>query len=146
MEHHEGSVINIHVASVESNMPLPFVQSGVSAGFPSPALDFEDLSIDLNQHLIKNPSATFYGRVNGDSLINAGISDGDLLVIDRSVRPENGKIAVCFIDGDFTAKRIQISKTEILLIPENEDYPTITVTKENNFLIWGIVTHVIKKL
>jgi DNA polymerase V len=107
-------------------------------------LDFVDLSIDLNRHLIKNPSATFYGRVKGDSLKNAGISNGDLLIIDRSLEPTNGKIAVCYIDGEFTAKRVQISKKEILLIPENENYQPIRVTEENNFLIWGIVTHVIK--
>ncbi|HRO07476.1 MAG TPA: translesion error-prone DNA polymerase V autoproteolytic subunit [Saprospiraceae bacterium] len=125
-------------------MALPYVEEGISAGFPSPALDFVDLSIDLNRHLIKHPSATFYGRVKGDSLINAGISNGDLLIIDRSIEPANGKIAVCYIDGEFTAKRIQISRNEVWLIPENEAYQPIRVTEDNDFMIWGIVTHVIK--
>lgn len=120
------------------------MEEGISAGFPSPALDFVDLSIDLNRHLIKHPSATFYGRVKGDSLINAGISNGDLLIIDRSIEPANGKIAVCYIDGEFTAKRIQISRNEVWLIPENEAYQPIRVTEDNDFMIWGIVTHVIK--
>lgn len=139
-----GNTIDIFSADTESELSIPYVDSGISAGFPSPALDFVDLSIDLNRHLIKNPSATFYGRVKGDSLKNAGIFNGDLLIIDRSLEPSNGKIAVCFIDGEFTAKRIQISKKEILLVPDNENYQPIRVTEENNFLIWGIVTHVIK--
>ena len=137
-------IIDIFSAETETALELPYVHEGISAGFPSPALDFVDLTIDLNRHLIKNPSATFYGRVKGESLKNAGINNGDLLIIDRSLEPTNGKIAVCYIDGEFTAKRIQINKDEILLIPENENYPTLKVTADNNFLIWGIVTHVIK--
>jgi DNA polymerase V len=143
---HTGNFIDIFSADTETALSLPFVESGISAGFPSPALDFIDISIDLNKHLIKHPSATFYGRVKGDSLKNAGIDTGDLLIIDRSLEPTNGKIAVCFIDGEFTAKRIQINKKEILLIPENENYQPIKVTQENDFLIWGIVTHVIKNM
>ena len=141
---HKVNILDIFSADTETELNLPFVDSGISAGFPSPALDFIDLSIDLNKHLIKHPSATFYGRVKGDSLKNAGIENGDLLIIDRSLEPTNGKIAVCYIDGEFTAKRIQINKDEILLIPENENYQTLKVTADNNFLIWGIVTHVIK--
>ncbi len=143
---HQGNILDIFSANTETELNLPFVESGISAGFPSPALDFIDLSIDLNKHLIKHPSATFYGRVKGDSLKNAGIENGDLLIIDRSIEPVNGKIAVCYIDGEFTAKRIQINKDEILLIPENENYQTLKVTADNNFLIWGIVTHVIKNV
>ncbi len=143
---HQGNILDIFSANTETELNLPFVESGISAGFPSPALDFIDLSIDLNKHLIKHPSATFYGRVKGDSLKNAGIENGDLLIIDRSIEPTNGKIAVCYIDGEFTAKRIQINKDEILLIPENENYQTLKVTADNNFLIWGIVTHVIKNV
>lgn len=140
---HNGNIIDIFSANTETVLELPYVHDGISAGFPSPALDFIDLTIDLNRHLIKNPSATFYGRVKGNSLKNAGIYNGDLLVIDRSVEPTNGKIAVCYIDGNFTAKRLKVTKKEIWLIPENEDYEPILV-KDENFLIWGIVTHVIK--
>lgn len=141
---HNGNIIDIFSADTETELELPYVDNGISAGFPSPALDFVDLTIDLNRHLIKNPSATFYGRVKGESLKNAGICNGDLLIIDRSLEPTNGKIVVCYIDGEFTAKRVQIFKNEILLIPENENYQPIRVTEENNFLIWGVVTHVIK--
>ncbi len=143
---HAGNLIDIFSADTESELMLPFVNEGISAGFPSPALDFVDLSIDLNKHLIKHPSATFYGRVKGESLKNAGVSDGDLLVIDRSLEPINGKIAVCFIDGEFTAKRIKKSKLELWLMPENDDYEPIKITEDNNFVVWGVVTHVIKSL
>ncbi len=143
---HSGTLIDIYSVDTATELDIPYVEGGISAGFPSPALDFIDLTIDLNKHLIKNPSATFYGRVKGFSLKNAGIDDGDLLIIDRSIEPQNGKIAVCFIDGEFTAKRIEIKKDEVWLHPENEEYKSIKVTKENSFLIWGVVTHVIKNM
>ena len=143
---HTSKTIDIYSALTETEIQLPVVTEGISAGFPSPALDFVDLTIDLNKHLIKHPSATFYGRVKGNSLKNAGISDGDLLVIDRSLEPANGKIAVCYIDGEFTAKRIKLTKNELWLLPENEDYEPIKIEKENDFLVWGVVTYVIKSL
>ncbi len=139
-----GNIIDIFSADTETALALPFVDNGISAGFPSPALDFIDISIDLNKHLIKHPAATFYGRVKGESLKNAGISNNDLLIIDRSLEATNGKIAVCYIDGEFTAKRIKIKANEVWLTPENENYEAIRVTEENDFVIWGIVTHVIK--
>jgi DNA polymerase V len=136
--------IHIHPVLIQTTLPLPFIESGISAGFPSPALDFTDAAIDLNKHIIQHPSATFYGRVKGNSLKNAGISDGDLLVIDKSLEPRNGKIAVCFLDGEFTAKRIYKTKTELWLMPENEEYKPIPINENNELIIWGIVTHVIK--
>lgn len=139
-----GNTIALFSANTETKLKLPYVDSGISAGFPSPALDFIDVSIDLNKQLIKHPSATFYGRVKGFSLKNAGIDDGDLLVIDKSLEPTNGKIAVCFIDGEFTAKRIKITQKEVWLMPENDDYQAIKVTDNNTLVVWGIVTHVIK--
>jgi len=122
------------------------VEQGISAGFPSPADDFLDVSIDLNKELIKNPSATFYGRVKGDSMKNAGMENGDLLIIDKSLEPTDNKIAVCFIDGEFTVKRIKIEADLIWLVAENKAYKPIKVTKDSEFLIWGIVTTVIKKV
>ncbi len=139
-----NKTINIFSALTDTALDLPIITEGISAGFPSPALDFVDLTIDLNKHLIKHPSATFYGRVKGSSLKNAGIDDGDLLIIDRSLEPTNGKIAICYIDGEFTAKRISVKKNELWLMPENDSYKPIKIEKENDFLIWGIVTHVIK--
>lgn len=138
------NLIELFPAAVETNLEIPFFQEGISAGFPSPALDFEDLKIDLNKHLIRNPSATFFGKVKGQSLKNAGIEDGDLMVIDRSAQPLNNKIAVVFLDGEFTAKRIQKRGNEIWLVPENEAYQPIKLDPDNQFLVWGIVTYVIK--
>ena len=138
--------ISIFRPEVGGELFLPVLSAGISAGFPSPAMDFMDVSIDLNQLMIKHPSATFFGRVQGTSMLDAGISDGDLLVIDRSLSPANNKIAVCFVDGEFTIKRIQKEVDCCWLMPANEKYKPIKVTKDNDFLVWGIVTHVIKKV
>jgi DNA polymerase V len=138
--------ISIFSLEIGSELFLPVLSAGISAGFPSPAMDFMDVSIDLNQLMIKHPSATFFGRVQGNSMLDAGISDGDLLVIDRSLSPSNNKIAVCFIDGEFTIKRIQKEVDCCWLLPANEKYKPIKVTAENDFIVWGIVTHVIKKV
>ena len=122
------------------------VEQGVSAGFPSPADDFKEVRISLDKELVKNKDATFYARVSGDSMIEAGLDDGDLIVIDRSLNPENGKIAVCFIDGDFTVKRIKKEKNKLYLIPENKRYKTIEINEGDELIIWGIVEYVIKKI
>ncbi|WP_133548178.1 LexA family protein [Salegentibacter sp. 24] len=128
------------------NLIMPLSTNGISAGFPSPADDHLEDIIDLNHQLIKNKEATFFGRAEGDSMIGAGIGNGDLLVIDKSLRPKNDNIAVCFLDGEFTVKRIKIEKDIIWLVAENEKYQPIKVTSENDFVIWGIVTHCIKDL
>ncbi len=144
LKHHTSTTIDIISAISETALELPLVSEGISAGFPSPALDFADMTIDLNKHLIKHPASTFYGRVKGESMKDDGIDNGDLLVIDKSLEPMNNKIAICFIDGEFTIKKIKIEKDICWLIPANEKYKPIKVTSENDFLIWGIVTHVIK--
>jgi DNA polymerase V len=143
---HTTQTITFYGINQSTPIELPFVANGISAGFPSPADDFLDLNIDLNKYLIKNPSTMFYGRVRGDSMIDAGIHDGDLLIIDKSLETKEGKIAVCFIDGEFTVKRIKIEKDCVWLIAENQNYKPIKVTKDNDFIIWGIVTNVIKNL
>jgi len=143
---HHTTNLEIYTADTSTSIHLPFVESGISAGFPSPADDFLDASIDLNREFVKNPSTTFYGRVRGDSMINAGLNEGDLLIIDKSLEPIDNKIAVCFIDGEFTVKRIKIEKEVVWLIAENEKYQPIKVTADNDFVIWGIVTTVIKNV
>lgn len=125
---------------------MPFVSSGIKAGFPSPAADFDGTKISLDQIVIKHKEATFYAKASGNSMMDAGINDGDILVIDRSLEPTHNKIAVCFIDGEFTVKRIQIEKDCIYLVPENKDYDPIKVTEDNELIIWGIVTYVLKSL
>ena len=122
------------------------VEQGISAGFPSPADDFKEIRISLDKELVKNQESTFYARVSGDSMLGAGIDDGDLLVIDKSLSPENGKIAVCFIDGDFTVKRIVKEKGKLYLKAENKKYKSIELSEDSELIIWGIVEYVIKKL
>jgi len=130
---------------VQSNGAL-FIDTGISAGFPSPADDFRETRISLDEELILNKEATFFAKVSGQSMIGAGLDDNDLLVIDRSLEPKNNKIAVCFLDGEFTVKRLKVRDGEVWLQPENPEYPIIKITEENNFIIWGIVTNVIKKV
>lgn len=142
----ETSKIDFYVADTSSEVELPLVNESISAGFPSPADDYIELSIDLNKELIKNQSSTFYGRVKGYSMKDAGIEDNDVLIIDKSLEPKNGSVAVCFLDGEFTVKRISIKKDFIYLNPENNSFKPIKITKENDFVIWGIVTYVIKKM
>jgi DNA polymerase V len=141
---HVSDSLDIYSALSDSELSLPLVPGGINAGFPSPAMDFMDLSIDMNKHLIKHPSATFYGRVKGESMRDVGINDGDLLVIDKSIEATDGKIAICYLDGEFTIKRIKMEKDCCWLMPANEQFQPIKVTADNDFLIWGIVTHVIK--
>ena len=122
------------------------VEQGISAGFPSPADDFKEVRISLDKELVKNKEATFYAKVSGESMVGAGLDDGDLLVIDRSLDPESGKIAVCFIDGEFTVKRIKKVGDRLYLMPENKKYKRIEIKEENELIIWGVVEYVIKKV
>tara|TARA_B110001454_G_scaffold172368_1_gene163375 strand:+ start:113 stop:544 length:432 start_codon:yes stop_codon:yes gene_type:complete len=138
--------LNFLVPKKENNLGQWLIEQGISAGFPSPADDFKELRISLDKELVKNEEATFYARVSGDSMQGAGLENGDLLIIDRSIEPSNNKIAVCFIDGEFTVKRIKIESKKIQLIPENKKYSPIEINEENELIIWGIVTYVIKKL
>ena len=130
----------------KSELNIPMIPDGVSAGFPSPAQDFMENNIDLNKELSENPLATFYIKVSGNSMTDAGIDDKDILVVDRSIEPSDKKIAICFVDGEFTVKRLKLEKGVLYLMPENQNYNPIKISEENNFIIWGIVTFVIKKL
>jgi DNA polymerase V len=130
----------------ENNQKHPFISGGIKAGFPSPAADFDETKISLDNVLVKNREATFYAKASGNSMIGAGIDDGDIMVIDRSLEPRDGKIAICFVDGEFTVKRIKIKKDGIYLMPENSAFEPIKVTENNELIIWGIVTYVIKSV
>ncbi len=132
---HAANTIDFYTTETKLHMDIPFADGGISAGFPSPAQDFLDMSIDLNKELIKNPPATFYGRVKEDSMKDLGIENGDLLIIDKSLEPQNGKIAVCFIDGEFTVKKIKFEEDFLWLIPANKKYKPIKITEENDFII-----------
>ncbi len=125
---------------------LQFFEGRVQAGFPSPAQGEYADTIDLNRALITNPAATFCARVIGNSMVDAGINEGDLLIIDRSLTPHDGNVAVCFVDGDFTVKRLSVRDDGIYLIPANAQFPELRVSEESNFQVWGVVSHIIKKL
>lgn len=141
-----NKALKFYPISVVTQLQRQYIESGIKAGFPSPAEDFSDMAIDLNLELIKNPSATFFSRVSGDSMQDVGIHNGDLLIIDKSLEVVNNKIAVCYLDGEFTLKRIKIEKECCWLMPANTSYNPIKVTSDNDFIVWGIVTYVIKSL
>lgn len=135
--------VKLYNSNLTTEYRLPLYPS-VRAGFPSPASDFLEQDIDLNKTLIRHPSATFFARVDGNSMKNAGIDDGDLLVVDRSLHYKDNAIVVCYIDGEFTVKRLKLGEKCHYLVAENEDYSPIIVTKENHFIVWGVVASVIK--
>ncbi len=143
---HKSDSLTFFTPKAFKNSGAHFFDTGISAGFPSPAEDFKEQRLSLDRELVKNKEATFFARVSGQSMIGAGLDDNDLLVIDRSLEPTNNKIAVCFLDGEFTVKRLKVDKDEVWLQPENPNYPIIKITQENDFIIWGIVTNVIKKV
>lgn len=141
----KSSDIDLYIADPTSQMPLPYADGGIQAGFPSPAQDYISETLDLNYEIVRHPASTFYGRVNGDSMIDEGIEEGDILVIDRSIEPENGDLAVCCVDGDFTVKRLHFEPGKVWLEPANELYDPILITPECRFDVWGVVTYTIKK-
>ena len=138
--------LELHEIEDSEEVVLKFFESRIQAGFPSPAQGMFGDTIDLNRELISNPAATFCARVIGSSMVDAGINNGDLLIIDKSLEPHDGDIAVCFVDGDFTVKRISLRTDGLYLTPANRQYPELRVSEESNFQIWGIVSHVIKSL
>ena len=129
-----------------SSQDLPVFIARISAGFPSPAADYEEGKLDLNKHLIKNPAATFFVRVTGDSMVGAGIHDGDLLIVDRAKDPKNGSVIIAVLDGQLTVKRLRIRRGKLSLEPENDNYPVQPITEGMEFEVWGVVTNVIHPL
>jgi len=138
-------ISKIYLSSMRKSKPLPLYVSGVYAGFPSPAEDHTDSNLDLNEYLVKHPAATFYIYAKGDSMINSGIYDGDLMVVDRSLVPGQNSIIIAVINGEFTVKKIHRIKNKMYLVPNNKQYKPIEVTSDMDFVIWGIVTHTIHK-
>lgn len=136
--------LTFHAPDLSTRQEIPVAGGEVKAGFPSPADDFLDAPLDLNREFVHNPASTFFVRVSGDSMAGGGIGDGDLLIVDRSVAPYDGCIAVCYVDGEFTVKRVRLEKGCAWLMPSNPKYQPIRVDASNDFQIWGIVRHVIK--
>lgn len=138
-------MLKLYKASTDTNIKLPLFSSTVSAGFPSPAEDFVEKELDLNEFMISHPAATFFVKVKGDSMQGAQISDGDILVVDRSKEPRNNSIVIAFVDGEFLVKRILKKGDNLFLIPENPKFTPIRITNEMDFKIWGMVTFIIKQ-
>ena len=142
--------VKLHIYSADTStlLDLLFVDGGIKAGFPSPAQDYLTECIDLNKELIRRKETTFLARVSGNSLIEAGICDGDIVVIDKSLEAKNGDFVVAFIDGEFTLKEFHHDEKNncAWLIPHNKDFAPIKVTKENDFMVWGVLTYTIKQL
>ncbi|MFH7326662.1 LexA family protein [Desulfurivibrio sp. C05AmB] len=130
----------------QTELKSPLFAGEVSAGFPSPADDYVDSRLDLNDFLVKHPAATFFVRVAGDSMIGAGIHHGDILVVDRSLEPVSGKVVIAVVNGELTVKRLQQENGLVRLVAENPDYPPIELTEETAGEIWGVVTSVIHSL
>ena len=138
-------MFQLYRADISTNLRLQFAEGGIRAGFPSPAQDYITESVDLNRMLVRHPASTFYAKVVGDSMAEEGITEGDILIIDRSIEPEHGDLAVCCLDGEFTLKRLCYRGGERLyLMPSNRRYKPIEVTSEADFRVWGIVTYTIK--
>lgn len=140
--------VDLYSADMTGSLCLPFADGGIRAGFPSPAQDYLEEALDLNKELISNPVATFYGKVKGNSMIDAGVEDGDILVIDRSIDVMDGDMIVGYLDGEFTLKYIDISLRDsgiIWLVPANKEFARIKITPEHDFRIWGVVSYTIKK-
>ena len=135
--------------SLNSDTPAEgYLLGDVKAGFPSPAEDIRE-KLDLIKLLVRHKASTFFFRVSGVSMVDADMDEGDIIIVDRVVQPYNNCKAVCFIDGEYTVKRIEIGDNKVRLMPANENnsvYQPIDVTSDNNFMIWGVVTYVIKKM
>ena len=142
----DGSISEIWVADNSQSIELPYYDTKVHAGFPSPAEDHLEQSLDLNTLVIDNPSATFFVRVAGESMRGIGITDGDILVVDRSIENWDNRIVVAVIDSEFTIKRFTKRNETVVLEAENPDYPPIKITEEMDFSVWGVVCWTLKKL
>jgi DNA polymerase V len=145
MSDSELRVVEISQAKLNNERPLPAFLSPVQAGFPSPADDYIENHLDLNGLVVQRPAATFFVRVEGESMTDANIHSGDILVVDRSIQASNGKIVVAVINGEFTVKRFILKNGGAYLLPENPKFPAIKVEAGSDFQVWGVVTYVIHK-
>ncbi len=136
----------LYPAPSRATRPLPLFSSRVAAGFPSPADDHLEDHLDLNEHLVRHPAATFLVRVQGDSMTGAGIQHGDLLVVDRSLEPKSGTIVIAVVNGELTVKRLKVDSGGVWLVPENPNYPRLEIREGMDLTIWGVVVHVVHSL
>ncbi len=142
----KSDILEVIKLDFSDSHKIPFLGSHINAGFPSPASDYIDDVLDLNELLISHPTATYFVRVSGDSMINAGIFDKDILIVDRSITSYKNKIIIAILDGELTIKRLKIEQSSWSLEPANKKYPTIPIEKDSDFIVWGVVTNVIHKV
>ncbi len=142
----KSDILEVIKLDFSDSHKIPFLGSHINAGFPSPASDYIDDVLDLNELLISHPTATYFVRVSGDSMINAGIFDKDILIVDRSITSYKNKIIIAILDGELTIKRLKIEQSSWYLEPANKKYPTIPIEKDSDFIVWGVVTNVIHKV
>ena len=140
---HKYKKLDLFTIIKKRQISTPVYLDKVSAGFPSPATDYMENKLDLNEHLIKHPAATFIVKASGASMIQAGVYSGDLLIVDRSITPRNNDIVIASIFGDLTVKKIRKKEKSLFLISANEEYPSIEVKEEMECFIWGVVTYTI---
>lgn len=137
---------NFFKLQANTRYEIPLILARISAGFPSPAEDYVEQKLDLNQHLIKHPAATFFVRADGESMVGAGINSGDMLIVDRATAASNNSVVLAVINGEFTIKRIRKVGSKILLVPENPNFKPIEITQDMEFEVWGTVLHVIRSM
>jgi DNA polymerase V len=137
------TVTEIYSPDQSSSCARPLHVATVSAGFPSPAEDYVEGLLDLNKHLIQHPAATYFVRVAGDSMIEAGIHSGDLLIVDRSLEPQDKNVVIANLNGELTVKRIRLLRGKITLVPENKSYSPQSIGRNTDFEVWGVVRYVI---
>ncbi|MDI3504634.1 MAG: polymerase [Candidatus Cloacimonadota bacterium] len=142
----DGSISDIYKAHLGDKVSRPLFEIKVPAGFPSPATDYTEKELDLNEHLIAHPKHTYFMKVDGYSMIGAGIYPGDLAVIDRAIEPCSNRIVIALVDGEFMLKRLIIDKGEYWLVPENDEFKPTKITEDADFIIWGVVTYVIHQV
>ncbi len=142
----DSSIAAVFAVEQKKKILRPLFTSGVSAGFPSPAEDHIDRKLDLNELLISHPLTTFFVRVAGDSMKDAGIGHGDLLVVDRSLEASNGKVVIAVVNGELTVKRLEKGHDSCRLVAANAAYPPVEIGEETDFTVWGVVTSVIHQL
>ena len=142
----DGSIKSIHEAGTGTEASCPVIGIPVPAGFPSPATDYIEGSLDLNDYVVKHKASTFFLRVEGLSMTGAGIFPDDVLVVDKALEPTNNRIVIAVLDGELTVKRLRIEPDCYLLLPENDDFQPIRITEESDFNVWGVVTFVVHKL
>jgi DNA polymerase V len=140
------NIVELYQWTDVSHISIPYFSDGIKAGFPSPASEFPDKHLDLNEYLIQHPASTFFVKVIGDSMTGSNIHEGDILIVDRSLIPKNDDVIVAYLRGEFTVKKFLKEDPYVYLVPTNPAYKRIQIQADEDFVVWGVVTYVISKL